>query len=216
MTQNAAFGLFVWLSVYLSVCWQVFCVFAEYHSQINGGHLGGSNISSSNNEQLLLAAWVVPTTVAAFGVHSSSSLNTHTHTHTDGGTASMQIRLFLAGEHTDTHTHTQAPRQSKFKNARQDKHRAAFSVSASLVPRGFSNIPFNTLDLNTLRNFRQNNLHYREIELRLKNNTVIVPKPHGKYDVQFFLSVQSRNSSVLFFFFHSSVIRFLLLFPVSC
>lgn len=69
-----------------------------------------------------------------------------------------------------------------------------------MVPRGFSNIPFNTLDLNTLRNFRQNNLHYREIELRLKNNNVIVPRPHGKYDVHFFLSVQSRNSSVLFFF----------------
>lgn len=29
---------------------------------------------------------------------------------------------------------------------------------------------------------------------------MLVLKPHGKYDVQFFLSVQSRNSSVLFFF----------------
>lgn len=35
----------VCLSVWLSV-WQVFCVFAEYHSQINGGHLGGSSSSS--------------------------------------------------------------------------------------------------------------------------------------------------------------------------
>lgn len=139
MTQNAAFCLFVCLYVSLSfcfllslclavplsfsVCWQVFSVFAEYHSQINGGHLGGSNSSSSSSFWLLESCQQQLLLLLHLGcIRAAHWIHTHTHRQRDCLNADKTVACWDSSK--ETHTNT----QGKFKNARQDKHCAASLV----------------------------------------------------------------------------------------